>query len=180
MTQENGAKAGDEKIVNSEVETKEGQDGGAEGANVEAEKLKQELATRDKKIAELLEAEKRLKEIESQREADKLAQKTTEEKLEHYQKELEGMRREQTLSRKLAELGVSVEEANKVLSADSVEEQADALTSLLRGYSEKQATKAVEELKGKMLDGAQKSAPDSSSDNDDSMLDRMKQVASQI
>lgn len=158
MTTENGATAGDVENVNSEVETQSSQ-GGGDSANTEAEQLKNELASRDKKIAELLEAEKRLKEIERQREAEKMAQKSTEEKLEHYQKQVEAMQREQVLSRSLSGLGVSVDEAKKVIEAGSAEEQAQALTNLLSSYGERASTNAVEELKQKMLGQAEKSAP---------------------
>jgi len=159
MTTENGATAGDVENVNSEVETQTSQ-GGGDNANTEAEKWKQEIATRDKKIAELLKADKRLKEIEQQREAEKLAQKTTEEQMEHYRREVEDMRREQVFSRELSALGVSVEEANKILKAGTAEEQASALKQLILSQTERAATSSVEELKQKMLNEATKTVPD--------------------
>lgn len=159
MTKENGAQGGDVTDVNTEVETAEGQNGGAENANVDAEQLKQELATRDKKIAELLKAQKELEEIKAKSEADKIAQKTTEEKLEHYKKQVDDMHRENVLSRKLSEHGVSVEDANKILKGATAEEQAEALASLISNVKESASASTLESFKKDMLDKTQKSTP---------------------
>lgn len=158
MTTENGATDGDVKDVNIEVETKTGQDGGND-ANVAADELKKELVTRDKKIAELLEDQKRLKEIEKQRETDAFEKKSVEEKLESIQSKYADMEREQILSRKLSGLGVSVEEANKVLNGATAQEQAEALAEIIKNVGDSASTSAVEGLKTKMLEKTQKDTP---------------------
>jgi len=131
--------------ANVTTETNVNQDGG-DNANVELEQLREELKTRDRKINELLPSVEKLKEIESQRAADELAKKTAEERVAHFEKELNTLKRERTLESKLSGLGVSVEEAKKILDG-SAAEQADALANLLQAHGEKVANTKLNEFK---------------------------------
>lgn len=185
MTTENGATGGDVKDVNANVETQEGQNGGADSANVTAEQLQQQLeelkkasAGKDSKIAELQKSHKELEEIKRQREQDEFAKKSAEEKTQLLQQRLDDLERERILSRELSSLGVSVDDANRVLKGGTAEEQAKALKDILSKHAEKASTASVEELKQKMLDQATKTVPDTSEKSDGS-LERMKQAASQ-
>ena len=90
------------------------------GGNEEVEAIKKELASRDKKIAELLEAEKvRAEEAEKQRQATL----STEEKLNELQQKLD---RQDKLASYLG-MGFSNEQANNILNCNSETEKANLI-----------------------------------------------------
>lgn len=139
----NGAKDGDAQGINiDEQQKKTATD---EGANKEAEALKKELASRDKKIAELLEAEKaRADEAEKQRQATL----STEEKLNELQGKLD---RQDKLSNYLG-MGLTQEQALTVVDAGSEVEKA----GLIAKYS---SEKAIESFKAEQLGRVNKDEP---------------------
>lgn len=141
----------DKKPVNNEV------------GNVEAEALKKELASRDKKIAELLALEKtRIDEAEAQR----LASLSLEEKYNEVQKQLN---KQDNLNNYMS-LGYTREQALEIVNTES--ENAKAI--LIKSYAEQ---KAVEDFKLKQLANIPKTAePPKDVLQDDPILEKAKQA----
>ncbi len=175
MTDENKGAVDGGESANVPTETSDNQGGGSD-ANAKLQQLEKELSSRDAKINKLLDAERKLKEIEMQREQDNLAKKSAEEKVEHFQKELTELKREQILSRKLSGLGVSVDEAKRILDG-TAEEQAEALATLLTTHSEQVANTKLDEFKRASIAEVDKQKPVLDTNQQNTRLESMIKAA---
>lgn len=137
MTTEQGANAGGNPAnSNEQLNPQANTNGGGSNADVEA--LKKELASRDKKIQELLDADKaRAEEAEKQR----LANLSAEEKLAEIQAKLDSQeKRAEYLS-----LGLTAEQAQTVLNATTETEKAKLIFEFA-------SAKSVESFKKEQLE----------------------------
>lgn len=171
MTTENGAlDGGDNANVNEETKTVE--NGVADSQNVnELEELRKASAGKDSAIGKL---QKELDRIKAEKDAEALANKTQEEQLQHFKSQLDSIKADQTLREKLADTGISISDAKKIMEGGSVEERAEALRQVLSEQVDRASKSAVESFKTGEIAKVAKDTPKATNETVDAFTRSMR------